>query len=120
MFDDFHGKAIQSQHVLLYKAAEKIYKSHLLPKSGCMNVHIDAELRREVNRFCADRRETAVIHSLLLAFAAHVIEENLCRLEMRAAWSANQAFNTVNLIVRIADAENGLKANRQLMRIYEG
>src|SRR5580700_9121098 len=97
--------------------AECLSKSGLLPQRCGVDVNIDPQLTRKLDRLCADRGKAAVIDRPLFFLAVHIVKQHRRRLEMRAAWPTNQGFHAVELIAAFGDTINGLKANRELVRV---
>jgi hypothetical protein len=120
MLHNFDSKPVKRERVFLGAAAEGLQESPTLAKSCGMNVHVDPEVWGQVNGFRANRCEATMIDCFFLSLSAHIVKQNLRRLEMRAPRTANQRLNTMELILAISDAEDGLKADRQLMGIEDG
>src|SRR5579863_2372078 len=86
VLNDLHRKAIERERVLLGATAERVQKTWILSQCRSMNVDIDPQVWWQTDSFCANGSQAAVVDGPFLPLSAHVVEQNLRRLEVRAAW----------------------------------
>src|SRR5271156_5824835 len=99
---------------------EEFDKSSTVPERRRMHVDINTQIRGQASGRLADGGETTLIYCRFRFFAPNVIKENVGPHKLRSTRTPNQAFDAVNLPCSALGPKNGLKHDRQFLRVENG